>query len=105
MDNVHILVLGLVFVAISQAVFSLWENPPGGRKPRQRMGGIFHTLCAVPLRGFFRAYCGLCGFLFRAGAPDWLVNSVRLFIPNALLRAGARAFQDGQAKNNAGGQL
>lgn len=40
-------VLVLASVALSLTVFSLWENPHGGRKPRQRRGGIFHTLLAA----------------------------------------------------------
>lgn len=44
--------VGLTSVALSCSLFSLWENPLGGRKPRQRRGGIFHTLRAALRDGF-----------------------------------------------------
>jgi hypothetical protein len=55
------------------------------------------SICHVPAKpvfvlGFFLAYCCVISFLFRAGAPAWLLNGVRLFVPDALMRAGARAY-------------
>ena len=94
MNSGQLAVFGVVFVAFLLATFSLWENPLDGRSPRQRRGGIFHTLRSGLLRSFFTVYCGLCFLLYRLGAPAWLVNSVRLIVPGALLRACARAFHE-----------
>jgi hypothetical protein len=69
-------------------------TPPDPKEP----------LNTLLLRGIFRAYCGLCVFLFHIGAPAWVVNSVPLLIPSALRRAAARVYLDGHLKNNAGGQ-
>jgi len=81
-----------VFVVLSCSMASLWENPPGGRTPRQRPEGIFHRL----LRWFFVAFCWLTGILFHAGAPHWLINLLRWFVPDVLMRASARAWQSKQ---------
>jgi hypothetical protein len=45
---------------------------------------------------FFSAYCRMIGFLCRSGVPAGLVNLTRLFVPDVLMRAGARAYQDEQ---------
>ena len=46
------------------------------------------------LAGFFRAYCALCGFLCRIGAPPWLVNAIRPCIPDELMFAAVHAHFD-----------
>lgn len=47
---------------------------------------------------FFRAYCGLCEFLFKLGAPAWVVNAPRCFIPDMLMRAAAKAYEKNHTK-------
>jgi hypothetical protein len=46
MNNFQIGFLGLFFVGCL-CTFSLWENPPEWRKPRQTEGGIFHRQAAA----------------------------------------------------------
>jgi hypothetical protein len=46
--------------------------------------------------GVFSAYCRAIVFLCRVGVPAGLVNLTRLFVPDVLMRAGARVYQDEQ---------
>lgn len=42
---------------------------------------------------FFRAYCAFVHSLYRMGAPAWLVNAPRCFVPDLLMSAAASAYR------------
>jgi hypothetical protein len=73
MNNSQLDFLVLLFVGY-YFTFSLWENPPQWRTPRQTEAGIFHRLYAELCFQLFRFYVWLSTGLFRIGAPAWLVN-------------------------------
>jgi hypothetical protein len=91
MNNFQIGVFGLVFVGCLCS-FSLWENPPEWRTPRQTEGGIFHRLYAELCFQLFRFYGWLSSTLRRSGAPAWLVNLSPYCLPGFIRRAGAREY-------------
>ena len=40
----------------------------------------------------YERYAQFCGFLYRLGAPAWVVNLPGQLVPSVLLRACARAY-------------
>jgi hypothetical protein len=72
--------------------FSLWENPPQWRTPRQTEGGIFHRQAAQLCYRLFLFYSWLGITLHRSGVPAWLVNLIPYCLPGFIRRAGAREY-------------
>jgi hypothetical protein len=95
MNSFQIGFLGLFFVGCL-CTFSLWENPPEWRTPRQTEGGIFHRLYAELCYWIFRVdtwlLCRFIRFLMLAGVPVWLLNLCPHWLPGFIRRAGAREF-------------
>jgi|GEM_PF-2925002 len=91
-DSSALFLVLLLTLSIKFLLSSLWKNSLDGRKPRQRLGRIFHRLRFRLLVIFFECYVGFLSLLYYQGVRGWWLEEFpRLIVPDGLRRSAASA--------------